>query len=107
MAVIVHGQTTSRGRVKWPGIRLGDAIVASDILNEFTPIDDLTEENLLRALSVSPEGSGSGSSEEFEKVDVKKTRTNRNATYHFLSRVNDGIKGGHLQREETRKGQQV
>ncbi|KAI9558985.1 hypothetical protein GHT06_015774 [Daphnia sinensis] len=92
----------SRGRVKWPGIRLGEAIVSPDIFAE--PVDDMMEENLLRALVIPTDGSGGAPLEESERFD---TRASRNASYHFRSDVRDGIKGGQLHREETRRGAQV
>ncbi|KAK4010778.1 hypothetical protein OUZ56_019910 [Daphnia magna] len=94
----------SRGRVKWPGIRLGEAIISPDIFAESILVDDMTEENLLRALVIPTDGSGGAPIEESERFD---TRANRNASYHFRSDVRDGIKGGQLHREETRRGAQV
>lgn len=94
----------SRGRVKWPGIRLGEAIVSPDIFAESILVDDMTEENLLRALVIPTDGSGGAPLEESERFD---TRASRNASYHFRSDVRDGIKGGQLHREETRRGAQV
>lgn len=94
----------SRGRVKWPGIRLGEAIISPDIFAESILVDDMTEENLLRALVIPTDGSGGAPLEESERFD---TRASRNASYHFRSDVRDGIKGGQLHREETRRGAQV
>lgn len=95
-----------RGRVRWPGIRLGEALAVSDILTEPITVDDLTEENLLKALIANQdEGSGSEPVDESERLDEK--TDNKNASYHFRSHIKDGIKGGQLHREETRRGQRV
>ncbi len=103
-----------RGRVKWAGIQLGKAIAASsDILTEPIPVDDLTEENLMRALTIPTDGSGGAPEEEAERFDTKSDDSStaiaasRNASYHFGSHVRDGIKGGQLHREETRNGHKV
>lgn len=96
-----------RGRVKWPGIQLGEALAASDIITEPITVDDLTEENLLKALIVPTDGSGGEPLEESEKFDWKADNANRNASYHFRSHVRDGIKGGQLHRQETRRGLEV
>ena len=93
-----------RGKVKWPGIQLGEAIFTSEI-TELTPVDDMLEENLLRALVIPTDGSGGAPIEDSEKFDEKVS--NGNASYHFRSDVRDGIKGGQLHREETRRGAQV
>ena len=107
MALSAAEQFHPRGRVKWPGIQLGKAIAASDIHTEFIPVDDLTEENLLRALTT--DGSGGAPVEESEKFDTMESTTTASpkASYHFGSHVRDGIKGGQIHREETRDGPKV
>lgn len=105
VTVVVAGRLNpSRGKVKWPGIRLGEAILTSE-MTELTPVDDMLEENLLRALVIPTDGSGGAPIEDFERFDEKASA--RNASYHFRSDVRDGIKGGQLHREETRRGAQV
>lgn len=105
MAIAMARQVnSSRGQVKWPGIRLGEAIFTPDMFADPIAVDDMTEENLLRALVIPTDGSGGAPIEESERFD---TRASRNASYHFRSDVRDGIKGGQLHREETRQGAKV
>lgn len=106
VTAITAGQLNpSRGKVKWPGIRLGEAVITSEITELAAPVDDMLEENLLRALVIPTDGSGGAPIEDSERFDDKVS--NRNASYHFRSDVRDGIKGGQLHREETRRGAQV
>jgi hypothetical protein len=105
VTAVTAGQLNpSRGKMKWPGIRLGEAIATSEI-TELAPVDDMLEENLLRALVIPTDGSGGAPIEDSERFD--ETVSKRNASYHFRSDVRDGIKGGQLHREETRRGAQV
>ena len=106
VTAITAGQLNqSRGKVKWPGIRLGEAVITSEITELSAPVDDMLEENLLRALVIPTDGSGGAPIEDSERFDDKVN--SRNASYHFRSDVRDGIKGGQLHREETRRGAQV
>jgi len=105
VTVVVAGKLNpSRGKAKWPGIRLGEAIITSE-MTELAPVDDMLEENLLRALVIPTDGSGGAPIEDSERFD--ENASSRNASYHFRSDVRDGIKGGQLHREETRRGAQV
>lgn len=99
----------SRGKKRWPGIKLGEADLITGIQVEVN--EDLAEENLFRSLTI--DGSGGEPVEEttdhfkVKPTDATIPATIPNSSYQFQSHVKDGIQGGQLHRQETRVGNRV